>query len=122
VRCALVTAQQWSQLDPHNLIPWLYVASAAALEKDETERIAPITRGLQAKSSKLYWQAPVVLAEQPSLQSLGPATRMAVHVELMGMSSALPLPDPTPLVQYCSAKEISDLFRDGRCIRDGPHE
>jgi hypothetical protein len=104
-QCALITAQQWAQLDADNLVPWLFVAEHAARKKNETERIAALERALQAKSSTLYREAPLVLADQPALQTLSPATRMGVHLTLAGINAALPSPSLFQLVEYCRAKD-----------------
>ena len=101
--CAQISAAQWTLLDPDNAAPWLYEAAAARRRNDPGAVDEALLRASRAKTLRPYNETPLRLIEAPAVRSAPPAQAGAAMTALIGLSSALPLPNLQLVSRYCAA-------------------
>jgi hypothetical protein len=101
--CAQISAAQWTLLDPDNAAPWLYEAAAARRRNDPGAVDEALLRASRAKTLRPYNETPLRLIEAPAVRSAPPVQAGAAMAALIGLSSALPLPNLQLVSRYCAA-------------------
>lgn len=101
--CEQISASHWALLDSDNAVPWLYEADAAQRRNDSRGVDEALRRASRAKTMEPYMFTPLRLMDSPAIRSAPPPTAQAALVELVGIISALPLPNLHLVTQYCAA-------------------
>jgi len=114
--CRLISAEQWTRLDPGNAVPWLHAAAAAAARRDPAAVAEALHQVAHARTNRFYGETvhellsgamPADLSAVERAQVLG-ATAWAV-------ASAWTVPDPAPVLDFCSAGAVRDSNRMQAC-------
>lgn len=115
--CALLSARTWAQLEPENLVPWVYVIQEAESRKDTQERDQALYRASQARYANLHWDAVFPLAESPALTELDPAARLVAYAGVMGVYAAFPAPHYGPALKFCTTEPAAEAGGRDACDR-----
>lgn len=113
--CAQVSAAQWTLLEPDNAAPWLHEAAAARRRNDPGAVDEALMRASRAKTLRPYNETPLRLIEAPAVRSAPPAQAGAAMTALIGLSSALPLPNLQLVSRYCAATTRGAAERTQTC-------
>ena len=114
-RCTMLGVERWTQLDPDNAMPWLFLAQQASARQDEAARIDALFHASVAKTSKLYGDSLLAVAEaalQPTPAS--PAAPTAV-IDIVGIQAAWSFPSLRTITESCTAAQLNDANRRQLC-------
>lgn len=113
--CALVSAERWAQLDPHNAAPWLYVAQKAQQRKDDSALENAVYRIAAARTSDVRWGADYLLMQSRSVQEQPRYTQAALMIELIGMTAGFPMTHLSTLSTFCGREQMINGNRRQLC-------
>jgi hypothetical protein len=98
--CAQLSNASWSQLEPGNAVPWLYLADDAATRKDEVAMSEALSRAARAETSDDHRATVLAMAQRPAARDLPAAPRLVYLSQLLGIYAALPAP-PYVAISNC---------------------
>ena len=111
--CALLSAQQWADIEPDNGIPWLFLAAAAGNDTDARNRA--VIRASAARNFDPHLPDFLAMARWSELRDQPPQTRSALADQLMGMQTSLPMITYAPFIQFCGDFSVADATRTSVC-------
>jgi hypothetical protein len=110
--CQMLSAAQWTRIDPNNSVPWLYEASQSAERGDLATLAEAMNRVAQARSSQDYRDEAEAIAEAAVREGPGEASATML---VIGASAAWPLPSYQVASKYCSGPSLEDSNRRQIC-------
>lgn len=113
--CRLVSAAQWAQLDPNNLMAWVHAAWEAQAGGDTAGRAEALRRAAQATESRPHMDAVLAPLGHPSIRNLDSATRSIAQTRLLGVRAAVPVPGLLVLNDDCLSKQPLDDAQREMC-------
>jgi hypothetical protein len=90
--CAALSAGQWAQLDPDNLIAGIAAAREAEQRGDPAGFEAALARAARATQSRWPMDALLALATLPEVRNSEPAVRLAAAGAVMQLQASSPIP------------------------------
>ncbi len=113
--CALLSAQRWSDLDPGNAVPWMYVLTRAIAQGDETAEQAAFAQMASAKRFEDGLHAAAgTIAAQAAVDDNGLAADLDLS-ERAFQKSVGQDESFTPLLNACKDKAAGDANRAQQC-------
>ena len=114
--CRMLSAEQWSRLDPGNAMPWQHMLGTAAALGDEAARDETLFRIANAvrNDADLFATAGAVLDAAPD----GDATMLAswgLVTQVIGAAAARTLPPYQALMTMCKGDALKDANRLQTC-------
>jgi len=115
--CSFLTAAQMARLDPHNVVPWLYVATEA-LSRGDLGGVAEATyRASLARESRLREYAFAELALTAIPPDWPPRDVMLASAKVLEIHALLDLPSYLAVVQHCVKENMHDSNLQQTCSR-----
>ncbi|HTT10385.1 MAG TPA: hypothetical protein VMG60_05800 [Burkholderiaceae bacterium] len=111
--CAVLSAQQWADIEPDNGIPWLFLAAAAGSDTDARNRA--VIRASAARNFDPHLPDFLAMLRWPELRDQPPQTRSALANQLMGMQTSLPTITYAPFIQFCRDPSVGYATRTSAC-------
>ncbi len=114
--CVSISARQWAELEPHNMVPWLFMASEAdarhdAAGLDEAMYRASLAISYRGQASGMAARADASLAGR-----FNPLERWLEAIEVIGIEAAS-TSHVTRVARYCAAENVVDSNRRQVCER-----
>lgn len=113
--CNTAIAQHWADLEPDNLVPWMWMMQLAPANRQD-EIFSRMGSGLRHLSRPTALLA-VVLEAMPA--SLPPYLQAEIWVRMIGVELAMPGPGYNPLLARCPEKMPADGEPYRRCAAIG---
>src|SRR3989442_122961 len=117
MRCGMLSAQQWSQLDRDNAMPWLTMASQARARKDAAGLADAMHHIAKARTADTGWSVvpSMVLAHAPDGDAAMLGTSQLL-VEVIGIQAAVAIPGYQVVTQYCREDALRDANHRQTCV------
>jgi hypothetical protein len=113
--CGLLSAEQWTRIEPDNGVPWLLVASAAQAAHNEAARDNAIRRAAGAKSFDAHRPNFLGLMRAPELRNETPETRSDLAWDLFSMQMLLPTQPYGLFLRFCNYPSVANPSRIDAC-------
>jgi hypothetical protein len=116
--CQLLSAEQWTRLDPENAIPWMTLAAVAGDRGDASAVAEAMYRASIAQTSNANWGVlPRIVSQAlPSdLPTLGRTIAISDAWEMQGVVGLPLLAGARATSQYCSSEALRDSNRRQTC-------
>jgi hypothetical protein len=115
--CSFLTARQMARLDPHNVVPWLRVATEA-LSRGDLGGVAEATyRASLARESRLREYAFAELALTAIPPDWPPRDVMLASAKVLEIHASLALPGYLAVVRHCAKENMHDSNLQQTCSR-----
>jgi hypothetical protein len=115
--CSFLTAAQMARLDPHNVVPWLRVATEA-LSRGDLGGVAEATyRASLARESRLREYAFAELALTAIPPDWPPRDVMLASAKVLEIHASLALPSYLAVVRHCAKENMHDSNLQQTCSR-----
>ncbi len=117
--CALLSAEQWTRVDPGNAVPWMHVLEDARTRRDvqgEAEALYQVS--VAKRFDTREFAIPGLIAAIESAAPEGESDTVAVFelaLETFGMAAAWAMPAYQHLTQACRADALRDANRRQTC-------
>jgi hypothetical protein len=112
--CGRLSAEQWAQLEPDNVVPWLFAASRSRTTGDATALIQALRSAAATSAARTYWMPQLTVASHATFAQENAGIRLAALMDLIGPYANFPIPDFQALIEYCPAG-LSDEHRRKEC-------
>ena len=112
--CGRLSAEQWAQLEPDNVVPWLYAASRARATGDATALNQALRSAAVTTAARTYWMPQLTVASHAAFAQENAGIRLAALMDLIGPYANFPIPDFQALMEYCPPG-VSDEHRRREC-------
>lgn len=106
--CQLVSAEQWTRVDPHNAVPWLSLASLARERKDAAGEAEAVYRASLAQVSDSHAAVLPKMISQALPPDLAPIGRTIALVDAYRAQAAFHQPAHRAASRYCAADAVAD--------------
>jgi hypothetical protein len=110
--CALLSVEQWANIEPDNAVPWLLVAAAAS---DSAARDEAVFRAAAADRFDARFPDFLGLLRSPDVRSQPPQTRAAIGEDLVGLEVTLPGLPYQPFYRFCNFPSAAEGSHMGAC-------
>jgi hypothetical protein len=107
--CRQLSLQHWARLDPDNAVPWLLLAGRARALHDAAAEADAFSHAAASHKIDSYSDSVFTFAEPLLPQDVTPLERAYLAAEVIGVESAIRLPQYSVASQHCS----SDAMQDG---------
>jgi hypothetical protein len=114
--CQLVTAEQWSRLDPTNATPWLFMAAEADKRGDVDGLNEAMFHVAKAERQDTGWG--LLTSEVVDYAPAGDAhlnETVNLAIQVLGVEAALPIPFYSTALKYCGVGNLVDANRRETC-------
>jgi hypothetical protein len=115
--CSFLTAAQMARLDPHNVVPWLYVATEALSRGDQGGVAEATYRASLARESRLREYAFAELALTAIPPDWPPREVMLASAKVLEIHASLALPSYLAVVRHCAKAHMHDSNLQQTCSR-----
>ncbi|HEV7914848.1 MAG TPA: hypothetical protein VGP22_13865 [Albitalea sp.] len=114
--CRAVSVERWTQLDPNNAVPWLFLASKAAQKRDGAALADAMQHVAHATHSDSGWGVlpGMVATNAPPEDAAVPAT-LQLLTEAVGVQTVLSVPSYQPTLEFCKDDALRDPARRQTC-------
>lgn len=114
--CRAVSIERWTQLDPNNAVPWLFLAAKAQQKQDALALADAMQHVAKATHSDSGWGLlpGMVATHAPSEDAALPAT-MQLLTEAIGVQTTLSVPSYAPAMDFCKDDALRDGVRRQTC-------
>lgn len=114
--CEGLTAQGWAERDPDNAAPWMWLAQAAAEQRDAAAEHAAWAAAAERAAHRPYFATShAVLQAQAAFREQPAPVRFVLNAEGWGYSAAMPIPYPMPFRRHCAAEQLAAPERRAVC-------
>jgi hypothetical protein len=110
--CALLSPEQWADIEPDNAVPWLLIASHAY---NDAARYEAIYRASNAQRFDARFPNFLGLLQLPDIRGQGPQTRSVLADDLLGMQITLPTLPYFPFFKFCNFPSVAEASHIGVC-------
>ena len=107
--CRQLSLQHWARMDPDNAVPWLLLAGRARARHDDAAEADAFSHAAASHKIDSYSDSVFAFAEPLLPQDVTPLERAYLATEVIGVESAIRLPQYSVASQHCS----SDAMQDG---------
>lgn len=113
--CALLSAGQWTRVEPDNAFPWFLAADAAAKRGDLAARNEAFFRASKAARLDSHQSVFADLMRSDLMRSEASEARTGIAAEIVGVLAGTPFPGYRNLLSFCGANEVSEPNRKQVC-------
>jgi len=113
--CGRISAAQWAQVEPDNLIAWLHVAHEAQSRGDTTGHAEALNHAAHATASRVHVDTVLAPLGHPAVRGLDAVTRSIAQLHAMGIRAAIPVPGLRALNDACLGPGSLDDAQRERC-------
>jgi hypothetical protein len=110
--CALLSAEQWADIEPDNAVPWLLIASAT---RNGVARDEAVYRASAAQRFDPRFPNFLGLLQLPDIRGQAPQTRSVLAEDLLGMQITLPSLPYSPFFRFCNFPAVADASHIDVC-------
>lgn len=114
-QCQLISADQWTRVDPDNAIAWLHAAEAARARGDFAARDEAWYRASRAKVLRDYAQVPTAALLNADTVGLSAAQKTLLAVHVIGVQAAWTIPGIGLTSDTCSPQAVLNANRHQIC-------
>jgi hypothetical protein len=113
--CAQLSARQWAQIEPHNALPWLFVATEAARQSQASLVADAYFHAAQAQHIDSHWGLFATALDARAVRGQGVVIRNDIALAVMDMAAAMRYPPFQPVFAYCDVDALADTNRRQVC-------
>jgi hypothetical protein len=110
--CALLSAEQWADIEADNAVPWLLIASRT---NNDVARYEAIYRASNAQHFDARFPNFLGLLQSPDIRGQAPQTRSVLADDLFAMELTLPTLPYSPFFRFCNFPSVAEASRIGVC-------
>ena len=111
--CTALSVERWAQIDPDNVVPWLYLAFAN--RKDEAAAADALFRASVARTVSNPGASVLARAASAIEREADQTDRLRLGTELAGVEAAWPNPPYATALNLCGAGKVHDANRRQLC-------
>jgi len=110
--CALVSAEQWADIEPDNAAPWLLIANST---HNDVARYEAIYRASAAQRFEAHLPNFLGLLQLPDIRDQAPQTRSVLAEDLFAMQMILPTQPYSSFFRFCNFPSVAEASRIAVC-------
>ncbi len=107
--CPAITAARWSQLEPRNAAPWLYIANAAQARNDAPAIEDAVVQLAASQVLDLRWGSEFAVLSSEAAQALPRYVQIAMMADVFGVSAAFAIPNYGTVMSMCTPESMRDI-------------